>query len=195
MRRNRDKLDVDDAKWQDAVAREAIIRPLARVTRLSPVDVATACRILGLRRSRLYALVERYRTAPVTSSLASATPGPKKRSRRLSDELEAVIEEAIRDKYLTRQKVSVSVLHDHVRHLCRARGLAIPSWKAVRARVDQIDRHRLVSGREGGKTTRDRLKPVVQEYRAEKAIAALRRMAVPTVRVCFWLTLMLLHSP
>lgn len=170
MRRNRDKLDIDDAKWQDAVAREAIIRPLAGVTRLSPVDVATACRILGLRRSRLYALVERYRTAPVTSSLASATPGPKKRSRRLSDELEAVIEEAIRDKYLTRQKVSVSVLHDHVRHLCRARGLAIPSWKAVRARVDQIDRHRLVSGREGGKAARDRLKPVVQEYRADHAL-------------------------
>jgi len=28
VRRNRDKLDID-AKWQDAVAREAIIRPLA----------------------------------------------------------------------------------------------------------------------------------------------------------------------
>jgi len=170
VRPNRDKLDIDDVKWQDAVAREAIVRPLASVTRLSPLDVATACRILGLRRSRLYALIERYRTAPVTSSLASAIPGPKRGSRRLSDEMEALIEEAISDTYLTRQKASVSALHDHVRHLCRARGLAIPSWKAVRARVDRIDRHRLVSGREGGKAARDRLKPVAQEYRADHAL-------------------------
>ncbi len=36
-----------------------------------------------LSRSRLYALIERYRNAPVTSSLASAPPGPKLGSRRL----------------------------------------------------------------------------------------------------------------
>jgi putative transposase len=163
-------LDIDDAKWQDAVAREAVIRPLASKPRLSPVDVAAACRILGLRRSRFYTLIEQYRTAPVTSSLASEMPGPKRGSRRLSDELEALIDEAIRDKYLTRQKVSVSVLHDHVRYLCRVRGMAIPSWKAVRARVDQIDRHKLVSSREGAKAARDRLKPVVQQYRADHAL-------------------------
>jgi len=169
VRPNRDKLDIDDAKWQGAVAREAVIRPLASASRLSQFDVATACRILGLRRSRLYVLIEQYRSDPVTSSLASATPGPKRGSRRFSDEMEALIEEAIIDKYLTRQKASVSTLHDHVRHLCRARGLAIPSWKAVRARVDRIDRHRLISAREGGKAARDRLKPVVQEYQADHA--------------------------
>lgn len=163
-------LDIDDARWKIAVAREAIIKPLANAPRLSPVDIATACHILGLRRSRLYVLIERYRAVPVTSSLASEAAGPKKGSRRLSDAMEAVIEDAIREKYLTRQKPSVSVLHDHVRHLCRARDLAIPSWKAVRARVDQIDRLKLVSRREGGKAARDRLRPVVQEYRADHAL-------------------------
>lgn len=144
MPRGHDKLDIDDDRWQVAVAREAIIRPLVNAGPLSPVDVATACRILGLRRSRLYELIEQYRNAPVTSSLAAVMPGPKQGSRRLSAEMEALIEGAIRETYLTRQKASVSKLHDHIRHLCRVRGLAIPSWKAVRARVGQIDRLSLI---------------------------------------------------
>jgi putative transposase len=64
----------------------------------------------------------------------------------------------------------VSKLHDYVRHLCREQGLAIPSWKAVRARVGQIDRLKLVSRRDGGKAARDRLKPVALEYRADHAL-------------------------
>lgn len=83
MPRDPDKLAIDDARWQVAVAREAVIRPLINAGQLSPVDVATACRILGLRRSRLYALIEQYRNAPVTTSLAAARPGPKKGARRL----------------------------------------------------------------------------------------------------------------
>ncbi|KPF90461.1 putative transposase [Parvibaculum indicum] len=170
MPRDQDKHAIDDARWQVAVAREAVIQPLINAGQLSPVDVATACRILGLRRSRLYALIEQYRNTPVTSSLAAARPGPKKGARRLAVEVEAAIEEAIRDKYLTRQKASVSTLHDHIRHLCRERGLDIPSWKAVRARVEQIDRFKLVRQREGNKAARDRLRPVPEEYRADHAL-------------------------
>ena len=166
-RRDRDKLDVDDVSWAEAVAREPVIRSLTSGSRLAKADVAAACRVLGLSRSRLYALIERYRNAPVTSSLASALPGPKAGSRRLSREQEAVIEEAIRDVYLTRQKASVSALHDEVRRLCRTRGLTPASWKAVRARVASVDRYKLVTRREGAKAARDRLKPVTQEYRAE----------------------------
>ena len=165
-----DKLNVADEQWQSAVTREAIIRPLAQAGQLAPVDVETACKILGIGRSRLYTLLERYRDAPVTSSLVAAAPGPKKGSRRLTSEMEALIDDAIREKYLTRQKASVSKLHDHIRHLCRARGLAIPSWKAVRARVGQIDRYKLVGRREGSKAARDRLKPVTQSYQADHAL-------------------------
>lgn len=165
-----DKFDAGDEQWQLAVAREAIIRPLVEAGQLSPIDIETACKILAIGRSRVYALLERYRDAPVTSSLVSAAPGPKKGSRRLTAEMEALIDDAIREKYLTRQKASVSKLHDHIRHLCRARGLAIPSWKAVRARVGQIDRHKLLGRREGSKAARDRLKPVAQSYQADHAL-------------------------
>ena len=129
---------------------------LCRLLRSRP-----ACRELGLRRARLYALIDRYRDEPVTSSMLGAKPGPPRGARHLADDVEAVIEEAIRDYYLSRQKPSVSALHDHIRHLCRARGVAIPSRNAIRARVASIDRRALVGAREGAKAARDRFKPVV----------------------------------
>jgi hypothetical protein len=46
MSRKPDKLVVDDAVRRKAVAREAVIRPLASKARLSPADVGLACRQL-----------------------------------------------------------------------------------------------------------------------------------------------------
>jgi len=53
VERKIDKLDVDDDKWRKAVAREAIIRPLAGGGSLSSTNVKKACRALGIRRARL----------------------------------------------------------------------------------------------------------------------------------------------
>ena len=170
MKRKSDKLDVGEDAWREAVAREAIIRPLAGAGRLSPTEVKTACRALGLRRARLYALIERYRSEPVTSSMLAAKPGPARGARRLADDVEALIEEAIRDYYLKRQKPSVSALHDHIRQLCRTRSVAAPSRKAIQTRVASIDRRVLVGAREGAKAARDGFKPVVAEYRADHAL-------------------------
>ncbi|MGX5850868.1 Mu transposase C-terminal domain-containing protein [Mesorhizobium sp. PL10] len=170
MGRNPDKFAVDDVDWRRAVAREAIIRPLTSKDRLSPADVGLACRQLGLGRARLYELLGRYRASPVTSSLLGHNPGPAKGRRRLSEEMEALIETAMRDTYRRREKPSVTALHDRVRELCRSRGEVAPSWKAVRARVQLADPRLLMRDREGAKAARDRFAPVVQEYRADHAL-------------------------
>lgn len=120
MGRNPDKLAAADADWGRAVEREAIIRPLASKGRLSPADIGLACRQLGVRRARLYELLGRYRAAPVTSSLLGHNPGPAKGRRRLSEDMEALIETAMQDTYRKREKPSVTALHDLVRELCRS---------------------------------------------------------------------------
>lgn len=170
MSRKPDKLAVEDAVWQKAVAREAVIRPLASKARLSPADVGLACRQLELGRARLYELLGRYRTSPTTSSLLDLTPGPERGRRRLAQEMEAIIETAMRDTYRRREKPSIAALHDRVRELCRARGLHAPSWKAVNARVAMADPAMLARDRDGGKAARKRFTPVVHEYRADHAL-------------------------
>lgn len=170
MGRRPDKLAADDAAWQLAVAREAVIRPLAAKRRLSPADVGPACRQLGLSRSRIYQLLDRYRSAPVTSSLLGHSRGPEKGFRRLTDEIEAIIEQAMRDTYRKPERPTVSAFHDRVRALCHGNGVAPPSWKAVRARVELVDRRVLMRDREGAKAARDHFAPAVTEYRADHAL-------------------------
>src|SRR5690606_33381695 len=121
MAGKRDKFVVGDDCWRQAVEREAVIRPLVSKGPLSPADVGVACRQLGLGRARLYQLVRRYRDTPVTSSLLSVSPGPEKGRRLLTEEIEELIETAMRDTYRRRERPTVSALHDRVRELCHRR--------------------------------------------------------------------------
>ena len=63
----RDIATVDEAAWNEAVARAAVLRRLAGQERLSRAVVLEACRELGVKRARLYQLLRAYRTRPVTS--------------------------------------------------------------------------------------------------------------------------------
>ena len=83
-----DRNVVDDAVWSEAVVREAVIRRLVSLERLSRSDFLRACRELGLRRTRLYELIRAYREHPLTSSLLPQPAGTRRGSRRLPDETE-----------------------------------------------------------------------------------------------------------
>lgn len=74
---------ISEMAWQKALAREAVIRPLAFGGPLSVAERSFACRQLGLKPSRFYQLLGQFRRRPVTSSLLDETPGPEK-GRRLS---------------------------------------------------------------------------------------------------------------
>jgi putative transposase len=164
-----DKSTVDDAAWNEAVAREVVIRRLVSLDCASRSDFFRACCELGLRRTRLYELIRAYREHPVTSSLLPRPAGTRKGSRRLPDETEAVIAEALRDFYKTRQKPSINRLQKEIRRLCRSRGVRAPSWHAVKARIAATDPAELTRAREGSKAARDRFRPVPGEYTAECA--------------------------
>lgn len=131
MIKKSDKMAATEAAWTKAVAREALIRPLAAATRIPALRFAKACRDLGLKRTRLYELIALYRAAPVASSLLDAVPGQEKGARRLSAEVEGIIEAAIRDTYRSRERPTVQALHHRVRQLCHEAGVRAPSWKAV----------------------------------------------------------------
>lgn len=155
-----DRCTVDDAAWTEAVAREAVIRRLVSLDRPSRSDFLRACHELGIKRTRLYELMKAYRERPVTSALLARPTGAPRGTRRLPDETEAVIVEALHNFYMTRQKPSINRLHKEAERLCRLRGLRAPCWHAVRARIAAVDPAELVIARDGAKAARDRFRPV-----------------------------------
>jgi putative transposase len=158
---------VDDAAWERAVAREAVIRRLASSGSPGRAEFLSACRKLGIKRSRLYELIGVYKARPVTSSLLTAPAGSPAGSRRLPDEIELVISEAITGFFKSRQKPSIHALQKEVRRLCCQRGLRAPCWTTLRDRVAALDPAELVATREGSKAARNLYRPVPGTYQVD----------------------------
>jgi hypothetical protein len=182
MTKKPDKMAATEAAWTKAIAREALIRPLASATRISAGRLAGVCRDLGLKRTRLYELIALYRAAPVASSLLDAIPGQEKGSRRLSAEVEHIIEAAMRDTYRSRERPTVRALHHRVRELCHEAGVRAPCWKAVALRVQQADQRTVYRDREGAKVARQRFEPVVQEYKSDYAFQIVQMLNIGNAR-------------
>jgi putative transposase len=100
----------DEAAWGVALLREAVIRPLAEHPRLSVESVAKAADQLGLSRTILYKLLQRYRRRPQTSSLLPWKRGRKPSEFLLGDQREALLNTCIDEFYLQPERPSLAAL-------------------------------------------------------------------------------------
>jgi putative transposase len=152
--------DIPEAAWQEACRREAIVRPLAASPRLSRGSVVDACARLGIRKSQLYELLRRFRADPRTTNLVPATGGAPKGMDRLAPQAAAIVERAIDQLYLTRQKLTGAAVFRRVREECRKSGMKPPSINAVRRRVAARPAAEVVRAREGAEAARQRFSAV-----------------------------------
>lgn len=164
-----DIIAAEDEAWDQAVEREAVVRQLAAQPRIARADFLAACRDLGIKRSRLYQLIGAYKARPLTSSLLPSAVGTQPGSRRLPDEVEAVISDAIEAFYKSPQKPSINALHKEVRRRCRMQDLPAPCWATVRDRVATMDQAEITASREGTKVARAQYRPVPGTYRVDRA--------------------------
>ena len=116
-----DRTLIGDMAWQKALAREAVIRPIAFQKNLTAPERFAACRELGLKPTRFYQLLAQFRRKPVTSSLLDETPGPEKGRRLLSSEQEDAVTCAIQETYCRGERPTITAVHDHVWVICRIR--------------------------------------------------------------------------
>lgn len=132
-------LTLSDAQWERACLQAKVIERLA--TRDSPSLAATdeAGLELGISRRQVYVLLRRFRqgSGRVTDLLPAHSTGGRGGGR-LDGEVEQVIREVLRKRFLSRQKRSTSVIHREIRQMCRAKGLPVPSWNTVASRIDQM---------------------------------------------------------
>ena len=147
--------DVPHELWQIACAREAVIRPLAARRRVGRDEVTNAATSLGIRRAYLYRLLSAYRQRPQTSTLIPQHRGRAHQTRMLDAKVEAVVQAAIKDLYLTRERPRFSDLMKDVRARCHADKLDAPDYRTVQRRVQEIDAHTATAARHGGKRARE----------------------------------------
>ena len=136
--------------WDLAARRASVIRGLAaqRVVSLEDADAAAAR--LGVSRRQVYVLIGRWRAGEgLVSDLLPGTSSGGRGGGRLPDDVEAVVREVLRARYLTRQRRTAASVCREIARECKARGLRVPSRGTVLRRIAMLDPVRATSAREG----------------------------------------------
>lgn len=107
-------------EWLEARRRERVIRRLVSDEDGSVGDrIARATRTLGLSRTSIYRLIQRYLCAGQTSSLLLGHRGTPQKHRRLPASRERIVTGAINDYFLRRPRAKVSQLTEEIRDRCQ----------------------------------------------------------------------------
>lgn len=143
--------------WDAATRRAEVIgRPAAK----SAVGLAAADEVaaeLGISRRQVYVLVGRWRAGEgVVSDLLPGKSSGGRGAGRLPADVEAIVREVLRSRYLTRQRRSVAAVCREITRQCRVRGLHAPSRGTVLRRIAQLDPVKTTTARQGQDAARSR---------------------------------------
>jgi len=156
---------IPEELWQVACAREAVIRPLAAISRVGRKEIEAAAMSLGIGRAYVYRLLAAYRDRSQTSTLVPKHRGRPHDSRLLDARVEGVIQAAITGFYLTRERPRLSDLMRDIEARCHAETLDAPDYRTVRLRLDDIDARKITAARHGGKRAREVYGPALPQQR------------------------------
>lgn len=151
-------LAADDEAWERVARQAAVIGPLARLDVIGLAQADVAANELGISRRQVYTLLERWRGGQgmATDLLPGASAGGRGKGR-LATETERVVEEVLRTRYMTRQRLTRSAVHREIVIRCRALGLVAPSRGAVDRRIARLEPVAAALAREG-RDAADRLR-------------------------------------
>ncbi len=147
---------VPAADWLEARRRHEAIRTLAQTPERTRADAETTAAALGLDVSFVYKLLARHLTDPRVTSMLPGRRGRRVGDLVLASEVDEVIQTAIDEAFLSRQRPRVSDLVTEIRRRCWTLGLAPPSRKAIQKRIDQRVASEVLAKRAGRKAARDR---------------------------------------
>jgi len=148
-------LAVSDEVWNLAVRRAAVIGPLAGAGVVGHAAADAAAAELGVSRRQVYLMLRRWRAGEglVSDLIPGRSSGGRGRGH-LPDEVEAVVRELLRTRYLTRQKRSMAAVHRELARICRSRGWRVPSRGTLARRVAMLDPVRAATSRQSADAAR-----------------------------------------
>lgn len=141
---------MSEQSWELARHRAAVIGNLAAHDPVTALAADEAGRELGISRRHVYELLKRQRQGTgVVTDLAPGRSDGGRGGSRLPEDVEAIIREKIRSRYLKRQQLSLAVVHREIAQLCRSNGLPIPARNTVARRISMLHPAETKQSREG----------------------------------------------
>lgn len=148
--RERGLVTASPEAWTSARDRARVVEELARRDVVGHEAADEAAAALGLSRRQVYTLLARWRAGgAVVSDLIPRRSGGGRGRGRVDDQVETVIADVLRARYLKRQRPSVASVHRSIVRACRTRGLRAPSRGTVQRRIAALDPRTVTTAREG----------------------------------------------
>jgi putative transposase len=136
------------------------IQPLLEAPRIDVHVLKDVAARTGRHQATVYRWLKRYGRERQQTALIPAKRGVEPGHCRLRPEVEAIVNAAIKERYLTRNRVKATQLHRDVALKCRSARLPVPHVNTVRNRISRIEPRTLVEGRSGKRAAREQYEPI-----------------------------------
>lgn len=156
--------DIADEDWRIAQERLAAIKPLVDAGRLGRENVEVRASELKINPATLYRWLQRYKAYGVVTALIPQKRGWKQGNGRIDQDAEALIEQVIRDFYLTPQRPTAQKAITEVLRACQAKGMTAPSPTAIRARISRIAEKEQLRGRGHKEKAKNKFLPAAGSF-------------------------------
>jgi len=144
---NYDLADIADEDWKIAEQRFAAIKPLLNYGSPGRFEVENRAKQVGVNTATIYRWLQKYHALGVVSVLIPRKRGWKEGGSRISSFAEKIIEEVIRNFYLTTQRSTATKTVTEVQRLCQQRGINAPHPTTIRARLTKVSEKERLRGR------------------------------------------------
>jgi putative transposase len=150
--------------WAIAQKRLAMIKPFLDDPLRTRADAVKAASEHGVHVATFYRWVRLFEDSGQTSSLVPDKRGRREGTRLLSDEQEKIIQAAIEDKFLTKQRGSALEVVEEAQKMCRLAKLPVPNHNTIRARLRDIPQATVLRRRGRRDLARNRHEPIMGQF-------------------------------
>lgn len=142
-----DLAEIADVDWQVAQQRFAAISPLVGKCLIGRDEVERRAKEVNVNVATLYRWLQRYNAYDTVTALIPKKRGWKEGKSRIPADADEVIEQTIRDYYLTPQRPTAKKTVIEVQRRCAERGIKAPNHMTIRARIARVSEKESLRGR------------------------------------------------
>jgi len=163
-RRDNDLLLYSEEEWAEAQRRFQAIKPLIANPVRTRADADRIAGEVGVHSATLYKWLKLYQQAGHVSALVPTKRGRKSGTRMLAEEQEKIIESAIEDLYLNKQRHKPQDIIQEVQRRARLAKMTAPHPNTVRNRIAELRPAETLRRRGFKEEARNRFAPILGEF-------------------------------
>jgi putative transposase len=160
--RFRDVAQFTKEEWDKAKEKFDIIRPFLN-DRLSTEEKKAIAKAVNKDLGTLYRWLKRFNETGTMSSLIPDVRGGKGQSR-LNKDVNAIINSAIEEEYLTEQRKSISKTYEKIVIQCKNMHLQVPHINTLRNRIMNISEEQKIRFRIGKDAAKQKFDPIKSSF-------------------------------